>query len=448
VATLHATGHATGAEAAHTLPRPLGAFDGAEPPDWEGILDCVHCGICLPQCPTYRVLGQEMDSPRGRVYLMRAATEGRIGLTENFILHMDRCLGCRACETACPAGVPFGRLIEETRGQIERRVPRPLGRRLLGRLLLGVFPERQRLAQVLALTRLYQRSGLQHLVRGSGLLRSFPRLRAMERLLPALPARSADRLAAETLPTSGSHRGTVALLEGCVQALLFPEVNRATVSLLARAGYRVVVPQGQGCCGALHLHWGDRAAGRALAQRNVTAFANADWIVTNAAGCGAALRDYGHLLGDDPRAPALAARVRDVTELLADHLPGPRRPLDLTVTYHEPCHLAHGQRVREAPRTVLRAIPGLRLVELSESDLCCGSAGVYNLMEPEIAGQLLARKLDRIAATGAGTVATGNPGCLLQLRRGLADRGLAVRAYHPVELLAWSVEGIPPVGKG
>ena len=438
----------TASGSAHALPRPLGAFDGEEPPDWEGILDCMHCGICLPQCPTYRVLGQEMDSPRGRIYLMRAVTEGRIGLTENFLLHMDRCLGCRGCETACPAGVPFGRLIEETRGQIERKVPRPLGRRLMGRLLLGVFPDRRRLERVLALTRLYQRSGVQGLVRGSGLLRSFPRLSAMERLLPRLPARPVERLPAETPPASGSHRGTVALLEGCVQALLFPEVNRATVSLLAQAGYRVVVPEGQGCCGALHLHWGDRASGRALARRNLEALAGVDWIVTNAAGCGAALRDYGHLLGDDPQAIAFSGRVRDVTELLAEHLPGPRRRLDLTVTYHEPCHLAHGQRVREAPRTILRAIPGLRLVELPESDLCCGSAGVYNLMEPEIAGQLLVRKLDRVAATGAEIVATGNPGCLLQLRRGLADRGLAVRVHHPVELLAWSVSGTAPADGG
>ena len=449
MATLHAIGHAADAgSAAHTPMRPLGAFDGEEPPDWDAILDCVHCGICLPQCPTYQVLGQEMDSPRGRVYLMRAAAEGRIGLTENFVLHMDRCLGCRACESACPSGVPFGQLLEATRGQIERRVRRPLGRRLLGRVLLRVFPERRRLARVLALTRLYQRSGLQRLVRGSGLLRGFPRLLAMERLLPTLPARPAARLPAETLPRSGTPRGTVALLEGCVQALLFPEVNRATVALLARAGYRVVVPEGQGCCGALHLHWGDRASARGLARRNLEVLAGADWVVTNAAGCGAALRDYAHLLDDDPRASALAARVRDVTELLAEHLPGPRRPLDLTVTYHEPCHLAHGQRVREAPRTILRAIPGLRLVELSESDLCCGSAGVYNLMEPEIAGQLLVRKLDRIVATGAEVVASGNPGCLLQLRRGLADRALAVRAYHPVELLAWSVEGTDPAEQG
>ena len=434
------TERATAPDAVTAHPRGRGAFDGDEPPDLDGILDCMHCGICLPQCPTYRVLGQEMDSPRGRVYLMRAVTEGRIGLTENFVLHMDRCLGCRACETACPAGVPFGRLLEETRGQIERLAPRPFARRMLGRLVLGVFPQRRRLGHLLRLTRLYQRSGLQRLVRGSGLLRPLRRLGAMERLLPTLGAGLASRLPVETLP-AGTPRGTVAVLEGCVQSLLFPEVNRATVSLLARAGYRVLVPERQGCCGALHLHWGDRAAGRALARANVAALQGADWVVVNAAGCGAAMRDYGHLLGDDPAAAGLAARVRDVTELLADHLPGPRRPLDLSVTYHEPCHLAHGQRVREAPRTVLQGIPGLRLVELVESDLCCGSAGVYNLMEPEIAGPLLDRKLDRIAATGAEIVVSGNPGCLLQLRQGLAARGLAVRAHHPIELLSWSVEG-------
>lgn len=436
----------TGHPAAPAVARPLGAFDGNEPPNWEAILDCVHCGICLPQCPTYRVLEQEMDSPRGRVYLMRAATEGRIGLTPNFVLHMDRCLGCRGCETACPAGVPFGRLIEEARGQIERRVARPLGRRLLGRLILGVFPHRRRLRRLLALARVYRATGLQRLVRSSGALRRFPRLGAMERLLPSgAPERGAGMLPRETAPEGRGH-GTVALLEGCVQSVLFAGANRAAASLLARAGYRVVVPPAQACCGALHLHWGDRAGGRALAHRNVAAFAEADWIVTTAAGCGAAMREYGQLLSDDPRAARVAGRVRDVTELLAAHVPEPRRPLDLTVTYHEPCHLAHGQRVREAPRALLRAIPGLRLVELAESDLCCGSAGVYNLMEPEIAGRLLDRKLERIAATGAGVVVTGNPGCLLQLRMGLTARGLPVRALHPVELLAWSIEGRPPEG--
>jgi glycolate oxidase iron-sulfur subunit len=421
---------------------PRGAFDALDPPDWESLLDCVHCGICLPACPTYRVLGQEMDSPRGRLYLIRAAAEGRIGLTENFVLHMDRCLVCRGCESACPSGVPFGRLMEEVRGQIERQVPRPRSRRLLGRLILGTFPDRRRLGLALGLLRLYQRSGAQRLLRASGLLGRLPRLATMERLLPPLGGARA-RVPARLEP-DGPSRGTVALLTGCVQALLFPEVNRASADLLVRAGYTVVAPPAQGCCGALHLHWGDRDGARRLARANLGALGGADVVVTNAAGCGTALREYGHLLPEEPAAAALAARVRDVSELLADALPEPRHPLALTVTYHEPCHLAHGQRVREAPRRLLGAIPGLRLVELPEADLCCGSAGVYNLLEPEIAGRLLERKLDRIAGTGAAVVASGNPGCLLQLRMGLAERGLAVRAHHPVELLAWSVEGRSP----
>jgi glycolate oxidase iron-sulfur subunit len=374
---------------------------------------------------------------------MRAAGEGRIGLTDTFVTHMDRCLGCRGCESACPSGIPFGRLLEQVRGQIERKVPRPLGRRLLGRMILGTFPERRRLAGMLALLRLYQRSGLQRLVRGAGVLAPFPRLAAMERLLPRIDAASGPAAPARLEP-AGPLRGTVALLDGCVQALLFPEVNAASARLLARAGYTVLTPPAQGCCGALHLHWGDREAARRLARANVAALAGADRVVTNAAGCGTALRDYGHLLPEDPAAAALADRVRDVTELLAEALPEPRHALPLTVTYHEPCHLAHGQRVREAPRALLRAIPGLRLVELAESDLCCGSAGVYNLLEPEIAGRLLGRKLDHIAETGADVVVSGNPGCLLQLRMGLAQRGLAIRAHHPVELLEWSVEGRTP----
>lgn len=428
--------------------RAPSAFDAIDPPDWEGILDCVHCGICLPQCPSYRVLGQEMDSPRGRIYLIRAAAEGRIGLSENFVTHMDRCLGCRACESACPGGVPFGRLIEAVHGQIERRVPRPLGRRLLGRLILGVFADRRRLTLGLRALALYQRSGVRRLVRGGRVLTAFPRLEAMEALLPHLAANTPHEPAPVVEPI-GPPRGSVGLVRGCVQAALFPEVNQSTVDLLARAGYRVLVPPTQGCCGALHLHWGARDDARRLARANLAAFAGVDWVAANAAGCGATLREYGHLLADEPEARRLSARVRDVSELLADALPEPRHSLPVTVTYHEPCHLAHGQRVREAPRILLRAIPGLRLVELPESDVCCGSAGVYNLLEPAIARELLDRKLERIAGTGAEVVVSGNPGCLLQLRMGLAQRGSRVRAHHPVELLAWSVAGaggpwVPP----
>ena len=366
-------GHAAGPDTAHALPRPVGAFDGDEPPDWEGILDCVHCGICLPQCPTYRVLGQEMDSPRGRVYLMRAVSEGRIGLTENFVLHMDRCLGCRACETACPAGVPFGRLIEETRGQIERKVPRPLGRRILGKLLLGIFPERQRLARLLALTRLYQRSGLQRVVRGTGVLQRFPRVRAMERLLPTLPATRAERLPAETLPPSGRPRGTVAVLEGCVQSQLFPEVNRATVRLLARVGYRVVVPQEQGCCGALHLHWGDRRAARELARRNAAAFADTDWIVTNALAAARSARDTGIFRERSPRLALAAAR----RERIPSSSRRPRRPLDpdrdLPRLVISPTASGSGRR-----RALSCArFPGFAR-ELQESDLAAAGRGLQS----------------------------------------------------------------------
>lgn len=424
------------------LAPPLGAFDPVEPPDYEGILDCVHCGICLPQCPSYRVLGLEGDSPRGRIYLMRAAAEGRLGLTPAFVTHMDRCLGCRACETACPSGVPFGRLLEAVRGQIERRVPRPLGRRLLRAAILGIVPYPRRLGGLLGALRLYQRLGLGRLARRLGLLALFPRLDLLERLLPPLPSRG-DGLPSRVAP-DGPGRGEVALLAGCVQRLLFPEVNAATVRLLARSGFAVSVPEGQACCGALHLHWGDRARARALARQNLGAFAGDALVVTNAAGCGATLREYGELLHGEPEAVAFSARVRDVSQLLVEALPAPAQPLPLTVTYHDPCHLAHGQRIRAEPRQLLRAISGLRLVELPESDLCCGSAGVYNVLEPGIAAALLERKLDRIVETGAEIVATGNPGCLLQLRMGLARRQLPVRAHHPVELLAWSFEGWRP----
>ena len=425
---------------------PRGAFDAFDPPDYEGILDCIHCGICLPQCPSYRVLGLEADSPRGRVYLMRAAAEGRLGLTPTFVTHMDRCLGCRACETACPSGVPFGRLLEAVRGQIERRVPRPRGRRLLRTAVLGVVPYPRRLGLLLGGFRLYQRLGLGRLARGLGLLSLFPRLDLLERLLPPLLP-SGERLPARVAP-EGPARGEAALLAGCVQRLLFPEVNAATARLLARSGFAVSVPEGQACCGALHLHWGDRETARALARRNLQAFGTGALVVINAAGCGAALREYGDLLRGEPGAVAFSARVRDVSQLLAEALPAPVHPLDLTVTYHDPCHLAHGQRIRAEPRRLLRAIPGLRLVELPESDLCCGSAGVYNLLEPGIAAELLERKLDRIVETGAKVVVSGNPGCLLQLRMGFARRGLGIRAHHPVELLAWSFEGRAPTREG
>jgi glycolate oxidase iron-sulfur subunit len=409
----------------------LGAFRGADLPDLDALRKCVHCGICLPPCPTYRVLGEEMDSPRGRLYLMRAVAEGRTGLTETFARHLDLCLGCRACESACPSGVPFGSLLEATRAQLRRHGPPPRRRALL-RLVFALFPEPRRLDLALVGLRLYQRSGLQALLRRSGALRAFPRLAVMDGLVGDVPlARPLPAL----VPAVGARRGRAGLLTGCVQRHLFPDVNLDTAYLLAQAGWDVVVPPAQGCCGALDLHAGRidelRARARALAE----AFPpDLDVVVTNAAGCGSTLKEYGHWL-PDPAVRRLAERTRDVSEVLAE---AELRlgPLDLTVTYHDACHLAHGQRIRREPRALLARVPGLRLVELGDSELCCGSAGVYNLLEPEMASRLLALKMECIARTGATVVATGNPGCLLQIARGCRDRGLALEVVHPVQLLA------------
>ena len=374
-----------------------------------------------------------MDSPRGRVYLMRAVAEGRLDITDTYTRHLDLCLGCRACETACPAGVPFGSLLETARADIER-AGRPVRRRLMDAFLFGVFPYPQRLAIVLGLLRRYRRWGLQALVRRSGLLRRFPRLAAMDSLLPEVPRTDVEL--PEFLAARGRARGRVALLVGCVQRYLFADVNLDSMRLLAAAGWDVVAPRGQGCCGALELHGGRLDAFRARARALATALpSDVDWVVTNAAGCGSALRDYAHWVGDDAAASRLAARTRDVSELLAD-ADLPLDPLPLTVTYHDPCHLAHGQRVRTAPRAALGRIPGLKLVPLADSELCCGSAGVYNVLEPEMADRLLALKIARIVETGARAVATGNPGCVMQIARGARERRLDVEVVHPVTLLA------------
>ncbi len=404
-------------------------------PPMDALRSCVHCGICLPQCPTYRVLGEEMDSPRGRLYLMRAVAEGRAELSDTFVHHIDTCLGCRACETACPAGVPFGSLLEATRAQIERS-GRPWRRRLFDAALFALFPRPGRMSVAIGLARAYRRSGLQHAVRRSGVLRPFPRAAAMDALLGDVPEGGG---VPEFLPARGRARGRVGVLRGCVQRILYADVNEDTARLLALAGWDVVMPRAQGCCGALELHAGRLDDLRARARALAAAFPiDLDWLVTNAAGCGSAIREYGHWLPGDTAAGALAARTRDVTELLVD-ADLPLRPLEVTVTYHDACHLAHGQKVRAAPRRLLARIPGLRLVELRDSDLCCGSAGIYNIAEPEMADRLLELKMARIAETGASIVVSGNPGCLMQIAKGARVRGLPLEVVHPVTLLARSV---------
>jgi len=399
----------------------------------DGLRACVHCGICLPQCPTYRVLGEEVDSPRGRVYLMRAAAEGRLDPSPEMARHLDLCLGCRACETACPSGVPFGALLEATRSQLERRgVRSPATDHATLDSALGWFPHPRRLSPIFRALRFYQRSGLQRAVRSLDLLAPFKKLKDMEALLPDLPA--AAGLPA-LIPAAGKRRGRAGLLVGCVQRFFYPDVNRDTARLLSAAGYDVVVSARQECCGALHLHGGRLGEFRRMARRFVQdTDAGLDVFVANAAGCGSALKEYGHWLDEEP-ARAFSRKVRDISEVLAE-TELPFRALDETVTYHDACHLVHGQKIRSQPRELLRRIPGLQLRELRDSDLCCGSAGVYNLLEPAIAEELGRRKAGRIRETGARVVAAANPGCLMQIARYCRDEGIAVEIVHPVSLLA------------
>jgi glycolate oxidase iron-sulfur subunit len=404
----------------------------AEGLDMEGLRRCVHCGICVPQCPTYRVLGEEMDTPRGRLYLMRAVAEGRLTPSPTFVRHLDLCLGCRACESACPAGVPFGSLLEATRAGLARAGSTSASPPLK-RLLYAIFPEPRRLGLAFGLLRLAQRSGLTRIARSPVVTRLAPRLAAMAALLPEVPP--AEQLPA-LIPAHGRARGKVGLLTGCVQRALYPHVNRQTAHLLSLASWDVVVPADQGCCGALDLHAGYLETFRARAHALAAAFGpDLDIIVTNAAGCGSAMKEYGH------RAPELgpfAGRVRDISQVLLD-AELPLGPLPVTATYHDACHLAHGQKVRAEPRALLNRIPGLRLVPLADSELCCGSAGVYNLLEPEVADRLLELKVTRVVESGAHLVVAANPGCVLQIAKGCRQRGLDVEVVHPVEVLARSV---------
>lgn len=385
---------------------------------------CVHCGLCHSACPTYLELGTEADSPRGRIHLMRALDEGRLDAAPAVVRHLDRCLGCRACETACPSGVPYGRLIEDARPRIEARRPPAAraARRVLGRVL----------------TTPWLRGALFGPLRPLAGRRGLARLGSLGAFLAAMPHGPRGRLPA-VLEPDGRPRAAVALLTGCVADTLFRRTNLAMAGLLRRAGFRVLVPPGQGCCGALPLHLGDRARAAALARRLVDTVApsGADAFVPTAAGCGALLRDYARLLPDAPAAGTVAARTRDALVLLAEaNLPAPRHRLEATVAVHDPCHLLHAQGVRAEPRALLAAIPGVRLVELEEADVCCGSAGTYNLTEPRMAARLLGRKIARIRASGASVVAAANPGCLLQIRAGVLARRFPVAVEHPLDLLA------------
>jgi len=410
----------------------------------DGVNKCVHCGLCLAYCPTFSELGTEMDSPRGRIFLVKSLAEGRIALTDSVVDHLSLCLDFRACETVCPAGVPYGQLIEAAKAEIERqRAGGPLRRLFRWVNFAWLLPRPRMLGLAASLLRLYQRSGLQPMARASGLVRLLPgTLPAWEALLPAVP-RAAERAPLPPrIPAAGPCRARVALLTGCVQQVLFGAHNRATARVLALNGIEVHVPRDQGCCGALHAHAGDHAGAQELARRAIEAFeaATVDAVVVNSSGCGAHMKGYWHLLKDDPayaeRARALSRKVRDIAEFLAEEpLRGRLVSVPLTVTYHDPCHVVHGQKIRSQPRKLLAQIPGLKLVELSEADWCCGSAGIYNLTQPEMATRLQERKVRNVLATGAEAVVTANPGCIIQIVQGLRARGSPMRVLHLVELL-------------
>jgi glycolate oxidase iron-sulfur subunit len=409
--------------------------------EYDNALSCIRCGLCLSVCPTYQMTMAEEESPRGRIAMARAVAEGVLDVTPDFVEHSESCLLCEACTAICPAGVQMEPLGVAVREVIRRNRPAPWHKRLALRAgMNGLLGSMGRFRLACHLARIYQRSGLRRVVRGSGILKLL-RLQDAESLLPEMPRRFITPRGQVWLPPDGRPvERRVALFTGCIMSTAFAETTEATARLLARRGCEVVAVEGQGCCGALHLHSGEVDGARRLARRNVAAFNPEDFdaIIVNSAGCGSTLKGYGHLLDRDEHetAEVFSKKVHDITEYLAA-LPSdvPAGEIDVTVTFQEPCHLAHAQRISQQPRRLLRAIPGLELREMQESALCCGSAGIYNVTHPEMAEGLLNRKLDNAEKTGAGVIVTANPGCLLQLRAGVRERGADIRVAHIVDLL-------------
>ncbi len=430
-------------------------FVGPDIPTAEDLRNCIHCGFCLPTCPTYVATGHELESPRGRLHLIDAVREGRIDVTDRVLGHLDLCLQCRACETACPSGVPYGRIMEDARTSIMANEParRPRGWRLRALALRHVIAKPRVLRALLVPARIYSQLGVQRFVRE--LLA--PRLPAivarLESLAPDLRSAPFRRRGNLARPRGATAR--VALLGGCIHGEFFPQTHVATIRSLAAVGAEVVAPPEQGCCGALHSHAGDAVAARELARTNIAAFeaAAVDAVIVNASGCGAAMKEYGHLLRDDPawaeRAERFAATVRDVTEFVAARLDAGELasklgPLDVDVTLQDSCHLAHAQGIREAPRAILEAIPGLRLAEMQTPDRCCGSAGIYSAVQPAMSADVLDAKMADIEQTGAGVICTANLGCTLQIQAGVRRNGLDAGVQHVIELFDESLQRATP----
>ncbi|MDY6782507.1 MAG: heterodisulfide reductase-related iron-sulfur binding cluster [Cyanobacteriota bacterium] len=432
-------------------------FDSKKPPKPELIDTCVHCGFCLSTCPSYRVIGKEMDSPRGRIYLMDAINKGEAELNEATTQHFDSCLGCLACVTTCPSGVEYDKLIAATRPQVERNQPRNLGDRIIRALIFNLFPYPNRLRPLLVLLWVYQTIGLQKLVRATGLLKNFfPRLAAMEAILPKIELKNLWNNYPDVIPAQGEKRYRVGTILGCVQQLFFSPVNEATARVLTANGCEVVIPKNQGCCAALPAHQGQENQAKELARQTIDRFEGLDLdaIIINAAGCGHTLKEYGHILEDDPeyreKAKQFAAKVKDVQEFLAEvGLTTKLNPLtddSLTMVYQDACHLLHGQKISVQPRQLLQQIPGVKLKEPIDAALCCGSAGVYNMLQPEIADELGQQKVENLLNTGARVIASANPGCSLQIVKHLRLKGKDICLKHPMELLDASIRGEKLVG--
>lgn len=427
-------------------------FDPLQPPKQSLIDACVHCGFCLPTCPSYRVIGKENDSPRGRIYLMDAINKGEAPLSPASVEHFDTCLGCLACTTACPSGVQYDQLIASVRPQIQRNHERSLPQKALRQLIFSLFPYPDRIRLLLTPLALYQKLGLSALVQSSGLLKRFaPNLAAMESLLPPVTASCFRDNLPELIPAQGEKRYRVGMILGCVQRVFFTGVNEATARVLSANGCEIVVPRTQGCCSALPAHQGETAQAQALARQMIDSFkgTEVDYVIINAAGCGHTLKEYGHILADDPdyaeQAKAFAAKVRDVQEFLAEvGLTADLQPLQdepLVTVYQDACHLLHGQKISRQPREILQKIPGITLREPLDAALCCGSAGVYNMLQPQIAEELGQMKATSLLNTGATLIASSNPGCSLQIKQALEKKGETVLLKHPMQLLDMSIRG-------
>lgn len=469
----------------YTQPQTMQFFPPTEGPlrrhthTYDLMRQCIHCGFCLPTCPTYAVLGVEMDSPRGRIYQMQAVADGKLDISDDFIEHMNCCVGCRACETACPSGVQFGKLIEAAREQIQittttvvaqkgreandkeeyattmpppsTRVKNNAATRLLRSFFFGtMLPSRRMLSIVFGGLKVYQRSGLQTIVQSTRLLNAINamptpfkgHLKLPEELMTSAKGAIIPGILPEITPASGIKRYRVGMISGCIMDQVFRDINEATIRVLAANGCEVITPSQQGCCGALHIHGGEAEQGRDLARKNIDIFEryNCDAIIINSAGCGSTLKEYDHLLREDPaykqRAQDFSHKVKDISEFLVSiKCVQPMGEIQQTVAYHDACHLLHGQKIKQQPRQLLTSIPGIKLVDLKESDWCCGSAGIYNLTNQEMAQELLERKMNNIQATKASIIATGNPGCMMQIAMGARQRGLNLEVMHPVQLL-------------